>query len=95
MASTEKIFTLSYDELLEHTKKSGHRFQASQHAAGHPGYLEQQWSHRALAFTLVEAMGVPGKDYLSDLRQLKSLGGLNFCDQGLNSRHRLLTSSPP
>lgn len=26
-------------------------------------------------------MGVPGKDYLSDLRQLKSLGGLNFCDQ--------------
>lgn len=80
MASTEKIFTLSYDELLEHTKKVVTDFR---HLSKPPDILDI-WSNNGvivLWHSLVEAMGVPGKDYLSDLRQLKSLGGLNFYDQ--------------
>ncbi|HBR2037320.1 TPA: hypothetical protein L9M66_004187 [Klebsiella quasipneumoniae subsp. quasipneumoniae] len=80
MASTEKIFTLSYDELLEHTKKVVTDFR---NLSTPPDILDI-WSNNGVIVlwrSLVEAMGVPGKDYLSDLRQLKSLGGLNFCDQ--------------
>lgn len=75
MASTEKIFTLSYDELLEHTKKVVTDFRL----LSTPPDILDIWSNNGvivLWHSLVEAMGVPGKDYLSDLRQLKSLGGL-------------------
>lgn len=80
MASTEKIFTLSYDELLEHTKKVVSDFR---HLSTPPDILDILSNNGVIVLwhSLVEAMGVPGKDYLSDLRQLKSLGGLNFCDQ--------------
>ena len=80
MASTDKIFTLSYDELLEDTKIV---FTDFRHLSTPPDILDI-WSNNGvivLWHSLVEAMGVPGKDYLSDLRQLKSLGGLNFYDQ--------------
>lgn len=80
MASTEKIFTLSYDELLEHTKKVVTDFR---NLSTPPDILDI-WSNNGvivLWHSLVEAMGVPEKDYLSDLRQIKSLGGLNFSDQ--------------
>ena len=80
MASTEKIFNLSYDELLEHTKKVVTDFR---HLSTPPDILDM-WSNNGvivLWHSFVEAMGVPEKDYLSDLRKIKSLGGLNFSDQ--------------
>ncbi|EPY4136381.1 hypothetical protein ACXDI5_005223 [Klebsiella variicola] len=80
MASTEKIFSLSYDELLEHTKKVVTDFR---HLSTPPDILDI-WSNDGvivLWYSLVQAMGVPEKYYLSDLIQLKSLGGLNFSDQ--------------
>ncbi|AWF56206.1 TPA: hypothetical protein NHV36_005999 [Klebsiella michiganensis] len=58
MASTEKIFTLSYDELLEHTKKVVTDFR---HLSTPPDILDI-WSNNGvivLWHSLVEAMGCP------------------------------------